>query len=127
MFAALSVKTTLFSVLLISLASISIAQEDKPIKFTLSVQKAIHHPQADIEFERTDNNIKWFNDNSLSIDSDLIYGLNIPLNQINLNYKKHIMRGIHSGKALQETCILTSCFWVSSSLISGLESNDKVH
>ncbi len=87
MFAALSVKTTLFSVLLISLASISIAQEDKPIKFTLSVQKVIHHPQADIEFERTDNNIKWFNDNSLSIDSDLIYGLNIPLNQINLNYK----------------------------------------
>ena len=60
MFADLSVKTTLFTVLLISLASISIAQEDKPIKFTLSIQKSIHHPEADIEFERTDSNIKWF-------------------------------------------------------------------
>ena len=85
MFAALSIKTTLFTVLLISLASISIAQEDKPIKFTLSIQKSIHHPEADIEFERTDSNIKWFNDNSLSTNSDLIFGSTIPLNQINLN------------------------------------------
>ena len=127
MFAALSVKTTLFSVLLISLASISIAQEDKPIKFTISIQKSIHHPQADIEFERTDSNIKWFNDNSISTNSDLIFSSTIPINQINLNYRKHTMRGTHSGEALQEVCILTSCFWASGSLISGLESNDEVH
>ena len=90
MFAALSIKTTLFTVLLISLASISIAQEDKPIKFTLSIQKSIHHPEADIEFERTDSNIKWFNDNSISTNSDLIFGSTIPLNQINLNRDTNI-------------------------------------
>jgi hypothetical protein len=110
-----------------TLASTSIAQEGKPISFTLSIQQSTNHPKANLEFERTDSNIKWFDDKSIIANSDLIYGLTIILNKINLNYRKHTMRGMHDGEALEEMCILTSCFWVSSSLMSGLESNDGMH
>jgi len=127
MFAALSAKTALFAVLLTTLASISIAQEEGSVKFILSIQKPTSHPNAGIEFERTDSNIKWFNDSVKSIDSSLIYGLTIPINDSNVNYRKHIIQGVHNGEALKKECIFVSCFWVSDSLISGLESNTEVH
>ncbi len=114
-------------VTLLALTPASIAQEKKPINFTLSVQKLANHPKANIAFERTDNNIKWFDDKSITANSDLIYGLTITLNKINLNYQKHTMQGVQNGETLKETCIFISCFWVSGSLISGLESNNGVY
>lgn len=123
---SLFINTTLITVLFTVPISTSIAQEDKPIKFTLSIQQAINHPKSKIEFERTDSNIKWFDDKNTSVNSDLIYGLSVPFNQMNANYRKHTIRGMHDGKALKEMCIYISCFWVSGSLISGLESNDRM-
>ena len=123
---SLFINTTLITLLFIVTISTSIAQEDKPIKFTISIQQSINHPKSKIEFERTDSNIKWFDDKNTSANSDLIYGFIVPLNQVNINYRKHTIRGMHNGKALKETCIFISCFWASSSLISGLESNDRM-
>ena len=127
MFVVLSVKTTLFTLLLISLASISVAQEDKPIKFTLSIQKSINHPESSIALIRTDKNIRWSNDNRISTNTKLIYSLILPITQVSFNYRKHTIQGVHNGETLKEECIFISCFWVSGSFISGLESNEEIH
>jgi len=123
----LPVKTILFTTLLALLTSSTIAQEEQSIKFTLSIQKSINQPKSAIKFERTDNNIKWFDDSNISTHSDLTYGLIIPLKKIELNYRRHTVQGAHEGEALKEVCIFALCSWASSSLISGLENNEEIH
>ena len=117
-------KTYIFLILM-SIGFNTIAQEDiyNP---TLSIQKSFNKPKSTIKFERTDNDIKWFDDKNIFTDDDLIYGLIIPLNYINLNYKRHVAVGVHTGGTLQETCIFLNCFWANTSLLSGLDSNEEV-
>jgi hypothetical protein len=118
------IKTYIF-LILTSISFNTIAQEDR-YKPALSIQKLLNKSKSSIEFERTDSNIKWFDDKNIYNDDDLIYGLIIPLNYINFNYKRHVALGTHTGEALQETCIFLNCFWANESLLSELDNNEEV-
>ena len=122
--AGTSFKAYIF-LMLVSISFNTVAQEDQH-KSTLSIQKLFNKSKSSIEFERTDNDVKWFDDKNIFTDDDLVYGLIIPLNYINFNYRRHAVLGVHTGEALQETCIFLNCFWANKSLLSGLDNNEEV-
>jgi len=111
---------------LVSINLNTFAQNDRHNATTLSIQKLFNKSKSSIEFERTDNNTKWFDDKNIFADDNLVYDLIIPLNYFNFNYKRHITLGVHTGKALQERCIFLNCFWANASLLSELDNNEEV-
>lgn len=94
--------------------------------FYVSISGLKDHPEPVITAERTDNRTRWFDDQPRAKSKyDAEFGLFFPRDyQLILRYKQ--IEGTHLGAASRYQCFFKFCAWISSSIVSGLASNDQI-
>ena len=92
----------------------------------LSYQVDAYTENSSISASKSDVNAKWFDDRPTKTGRHVYeLGLSMPWD-MEFAYRYRHIHGIHGGAASAYRCILFFCSWVSSSVITGLNTNDTI-
>jgi len=92
----------------------------------LSYQIDFYTEKSSISASKSDVNAKWFDDRPTKTGRHVYeLGLSMPWDMEFVYRYRHI-HGVHGGAASAYRCILFFCSWVSSSVITGLNTNDTI-
>ena len=92
----------------------------------LSYQIDSYSEKSSISASKSDVNAKWFDDRPTKAGRHVYeLGLSMPWD-MEFAYRYRHIHGIHQGAASAYRCILFFCSWVSSSVITGLSTNDTI-
>ena len=117
-------------VLLLLILGFSLISEAQPFAQKrngyLSYQVDAYTEKSSISASKSDVNAKWFDDRPTKTGRHVYeLGLSMPWD-MEFAYRYRHIHGIHQGAASAYRCILFFCSWVSSSVITGLNTNDTI-
>ncbi len=80
-----------------------------------------------LNFEKN-SNLKWFEESSTLFSGGRSeVGVRNLVSGYTLSYRNQSLHGIHNGRGAKFECFLAFCAWIDSSIVSGLEKNEKVN
>ena len=92
----------------------------------LSYQLDAYTEKSSISASKSDVNAKWFDDRPSKTGRHVYeLGLSMPWD-MEFGYRYRHIHGVHTGAASAYRCVLFFCSWVSSSVITGLNTNDTI-
>ena len=92
----------------------------------LSYQLDAYTEKSSISASKSDVKAKWFDDRPSKTGRHVYeLGLSMPWD-MEFGYRYRHIHGVHTGAASAYRCILFFCSWVSSSVITGLNTNDTI-
>jgi len=92
----------------------------------LSYQLDAYTENSSIAASKSDVAAKWFDDRPSKTGREVYeFGLALPWN-MEFGYRYRHIYGVHAGAASVYRCILKFCSWISSSVVTGLSTNDSI-
>ena len=98
----------------------------EPEYFQISISANPHSLQPRLSAERTDTQVKWFDDNpSGKSHTEWEIGAFLPYGYA-LFLRHKSIEGKHVGEASKYQCFMFFCSWIGSSIVSSLSTSDQV-